>query len=408
MPKRKHITIGLVINATVKPSRDVMLAIAGSFYDNDNVRVRFFYGSPATSLENLVEFVSSGLDGVIICGFQQKFILDFIKAAPDNLPIVLCLYAPLNGFETLSPGRVGSVILDNELAGRMAADYFLVHGLQHFGFMGCNIYREKLSSTARCDAFRRRIAEGGRSSNDIANFMFGHSAPNEDFWNSERSEVVKWLKALPHPCGLFVNGEIEAYALLKVCRQIGLEVPGQIEVLCVDNSYGFCERAKPSLSHLHFDLAPAADVVTGILLSMIADPNLPEDRRNVCISDVSIVERGSTASGRGYGLLVERAREYIRNNACKGVGVADVARHFGVSMRTLEHRVHVATGSSVHAMIRTVRLEHVCQLLKTTDMPISEIAERTGYRLATTLGALFTKTFGMSMRQYRAKNRHCL
>jgi LacI family transcriptional regulator len=395
----------LVINAVVKPSRDVMLATAGGFYDNDNVRLRFFYGSPATSLKNLVEFVSSGLDGVLICGFHRKFMVDFVNAAPSDLPIVLCLYAPIKRLEMHSPGRVGTVILDNELAGRMAADYFLVHGLQHFGFMGCNIYREKLSSEARGNAFRRRIEECGVFSNDIANFMFGHSAPNEDFWNSERSEVVKWLKGLPHPCGLFVNGEIEAYALLKICRQIGLEVPGQIEVLCVDNSYGFCERAKPTLSHVHFDLTRAVGVVIGMLLSMIDDPNLPEDRRKAYISTVSIVERGSTASGRGYGLLVERAREYVRLNACKGISVADVARHFGVSMRTLEHRVHVATGSSVHTMIQSVKLEHVCQLLKTTDLPIAVVAERTGYRLATTLGALFTKTFGMSMREYRAKNR---
>ena len=49
-------------------------------------------------------------------------------------------------------------------------------------------------------------------------------------------------------------------------------------------------------------------------------------------------------------------------------------------------------------------LKKVCELLSTTNMPISEVTRCAGYKLMTTLSAIFHKTYGMSMRQYRQQN----
>ena len=129
---------------------------------------------------------------------------------------------------------------------------------------------------------------------------------------------------------------------------------------------------------------------------------LPLEQRDVRIKSRRLVERGTTLSGHGYGLVVSRAREFVRLHACDGIGVGDVSRGLGVPLRTLEARIHESTGSGIHAMIRAVRLQRVCELLKTTDLPIAEVTTRAGYRLTTSLGGIFKKTYGMSMRQYRS------
>ena len=216
---------------------------------------------------------------------------------------------------------------------------------------------------------------------------------------------MAWLKSLPHPCGLFVNGEIEAFAILKLCQQLGVDVPRQIEILCVDNSFGLCERASPTISNIHVDFNSMADIAIKMLLSMIGKTERATGAEEVVKLQLEIRDRGSTASGRGYGLVAERAKEYVRTHACEGIGVPDVVRQVGASRRIVEKRVREATGRSVLELIRSVRLEEVRRLLKETDLPISEIMTRTGYQVNSNLSVIFKRVHGMSMRQYRNLNR---
>ena len=114
------------------------------------------------------------------------------------------------------------------------------------------------------------------------------------------------------------------------------------------------------------------------------------------------MERGATSGGRAFGPVVARVREFVTQNACKGIDVTDIVREIGVSRRLLEKRVRAATGRTILDMIQKVRLDTVCHLLTTTVLPIAEVASRSGYKNTTsTLSGLFHKTFGMSMREYR-------
>ena len=56
------------------------------------------------------------------------------------------------------------------------------------------------------------------------------------------------------------------------------------------------------------------------------------------------------------------------------------------------------------AVIRRRKLEEVCRMLKETDLPIGEIAERCGFPVQTHLNALFRRTFGTTLRAYRTSS----
>lgn len=57
--------------------------------------------------------------------------------------------------------------------------------------------------------------------------------------------------------------------------------------------------------------------------------------------------------------------------------------------------------NSVAEFIRDCRLEHACQLLKTTDMKISDVAAQSGFSLVTTFNHDFKARFNLSPTEYR-------
>ena len=164
---------------------------------------------------------------------------------------------------------------------------------------------------------------------------------------------------------------------------------------------GAGEQTRPAISSLIPDYAKGARDAVKLLMALIDNPNLPRAQRSVVLSAFRLVERGTTSSG-DFGHVVARAREFIRRNACNGIGVPDVVAQVGVSRRLLEKRVREATGGSVLDMIQKVRLENVCRLLANTTLPISAVTTNSGYEPTSNLGHLFRRTYGMSMREFRA------
>lgn len=396
-----EVYLGMVINTAVKPCRDVLLGILECLRLHPQVRLSFFHGNAATSPRNIADFASSGMDALLFCGMRWEIVEEFLREMPDHPPIVANLYAPLSPDSFAQLGRGGTVVLDNVDIGRVAADFFVEHGIKNFAFFGSKVYRECVAGEIRREAFRARIGERLDGRETFASLVEGKQAENEDYWDGDHQEVERFIRSLPKPCGIFANGDREAYRFIDACNHLGIVVPDQMEVIGVNDTENFCEASKPSISSIRPDHARCAHEAVKMLLELVDNPHLPPERRRVTVSGCQIVKRGSTLSGRGYGGIAVRAREHIVRNACNGINVPDVAKHLGVSRRTLEKRFSEAMGQSVALMIREVRLEKVCKLLRTTKMPISEVTLQCGYPLTSNLAHLFTKLYGMSMRKYR-------
>ena len=399
--KGRNTIIGMVINTATKPCRDAMLGIMDAIKEHPDGVPRLFHASPATTPKNLMAFVASGVDGLIFCGVRKSIVQSFMKAMPNHPPAVIIANVVVHESDLKKDGARGFVLLDNEKIGQMAADMFLEHGLRNFVFFGSNGYHDMKAGEIRCKAFRRRLEEKLGSEMSFSAMMSGTLAENEDFWVATFDEFLRFVKSLPLPCGLLANGDREAFVLVDLCKRLHIDVPGQIEILGVNNSFGLCDRARPAISSIFPDNETCARKAVAMVLELIDNPNLPKDRRIVKVDTHRMVERGSTSNRRGYGHVVARARDYIHANACNGISVRDVVAGLGVSQRTLELRIHEATGHSVMEMIQAVRMEKICRLLTTTNLPISAIATLGGYRTTVTLGPIFRKMFGMSMRQYR-------
>ena len=403
----KKVQIGVVINTSVKPSRDFLLAleraVVGRDAPNKPLSLRFFLGSAATTVKNLSNFVASGIDVVVFCGMSRKILLRYLESEPNHLPVVLSTYSAVSEeeFKLLRPCAV--VMRDNAAIGRKAADFFIKRGLNNFAFVGRNGNREDIAGRVREEAFHDQIESEMGLGFRYSRRLIGTFAANEDYWEVDQAATEKWIKSLPLPCGIFVNGDHLAFEVVDRCRRLGIDVPGSIEVLSINHNDGFSELAQPSIS----SITPSPDAVASkaldLALELVADPSAGRGSRVEMVDAYTLNERASTSIGRGYGLVASKAKEFIRLNVSRGITVADVAAALGISRRTLEFRVKEATGSHVRSIIDDARMEKICELLTATELPITRVLEGAGSSAASSVFARFKKRFGMPMRDYRRK-----
>ena len=85
------------------------------------------------------------------------------------------------------------------------------------------------------------------------------------------------------------------------------------------------------------------------------------------------------------------------------VAVSDVARHCGVSRRTLELAFRNELKLTVAECLRGLRLQAVKQRPTHPHLPIKCIAHDLGYSSASALSRDFRRSSGQAPRQYRKK-----
>jgi AraC-like DNA-binding protein len=94
------------------------------------------------------------------------------------------------------------------------------------------------------------------------------------------------------------------------------------------------------------------------------------------------------------------AREYAR-----GVTVEEMAEAAAMSPSHFTRRFKAHFGTTPHRYLRRVRLMAVCDLLSTTDMPLSAIARQTGHYDQSHMSNEFVRERGMTPLTYRHEYR---
>lgn len=118
-----------------------------------------------------------------------------------------------------------------------------------------------------------------------------------------------------------------------------------------------------------------------------------------------LVELGRSAAGDGgssekrfAGLL-----EYINRHYTENLKIAELAKSEHLSVSRFREVFRATFGCAPSEYITGLRLRHAMDLLSTTDLSISEIAELCGYGDVMYFMRLFRKKTGMSARSYRMK-----
>ncbi len=276
----------------------------------------------------------------------------------------------------------------------LAAEHLLERGFKHLGFYGdarfnWSRWREKqFAAKVRAAGQRFHRHEPRAAGNDVAALT---------------GDLGRWLVSLPKPVGLMAGYDICGQQVLDACRQTGLAVPGEVAVIGVDNDELLCDLAWPPLSsvipnthHTGFEAAALLDrMMRGEKVAPIAH----------LIPPLGVASRQSTDVLAIDDRLVARAVQFIRENACAGIKVADVLRAAPLSRRVLEQRFQRLLGHTPHEEILQVRLNRARQLLSETDLPLAVIAERTGFEHPEYLSVVFKRETRLTPSRYRRQAR---
>ena len=310
----------------------------------------------------------------------------------------------------LDPDRVGAcarrlshtafVGMDLRAVAAAAIDHFLSRaGFRSIGYV--ENYWDYGWSRDRGDALEAELARRG-----LRGLRFRHrgaASPEHAAEGPDFDGLSAWLRALEKPAAVVAANDATAAETLLLCETAGLAVPRDVAILGMDDNPVFCRNAEPNLSSVHFDARQAGRLCAATLAAMMDGAPPPRDPLLYGVAGVS--QRASTGAVSAAGSLVQKALDHIDANACRGIGVADVARHCGVSRALLQLRFRELRGESVARAIRARRLAEARRLLAGTDLSSEGVAAVCGFGGVGALRRCVAAATGLSPGAWRERLR---
>lgn len=188
-----------------------------------------------------------------------------------------------------------------------------------------------------------------------------------------------------------------------------LYLPNQVVMEAAEHLRRAGQHAKPTaLSRLAFADSALSTVTNALLIGLrTGAPELYAEQTAHWLAIHLLVAHGQadpyTTVHRGERLTDERlARvvELIRARFADPLSLEMLASEAYVSKFHFSRLFRAHTGLSPHAFLVAERMKAARRLLATTDLPVSEIARRTGYRSAQ-FGVAFKKTHGVTASDFR-------
>jgi LacI family transcriptional regulator len=161
---------------------------------------------------------------------------------------------------------------DNEAIGRMAAEHLLERNLKNFAWAP---FWDDRVNEERCRGFARSVQAAGYDCARLVPVKLRKSSGSKHLnWTSRRSWLIRTLRSLRRPVGIFCYNDYVATDIVDVCIEAGLNIPEQVAVIGVDNDQVLCDCAHVPLSSVRHDLEGMA-YEAAALLDRLMDGKAP-------------------------------------------------------------------------------------------------------------------------------------
>ena len=281
---------------------------------------------------------------------------------------------------------------DDTAVARLAAQHFLERGFRHFAFCGDARFSW---SKRRGEQFGLLVRGGGRSWHA---YPPARGIANGD---AEVDAIATWLGQLPKPVAVFACYDNRGQQVLEACRRANFAVPEEVAVLGVDDDEVLCALSPPPLSSVILNPRRAGWEAAALLASMMKGGRVSLEEPHL-IPPLGIATRQSSDILAVSDPKIAAALRYIREHACEGIRVSDVLRHCPMARRALEERFRKLIGRTPRQEILRVQLNRVKELLVGTDLPVWEIAGRTGFE-TDYLSVVFKQESSLAPTEYRKR-----
>lgn len=290
---------------------------------------------------------------------------------------------------------------NNPAIGHAGAEHFIEKGFRHFAFCG---FSNELWSSERRAGFVEALGLAGRRCALFETNYPGVSQPSWEF--AEEDEMARWLETLPKPVAIMACNDLRAVHVVNACHTANLRVPEEVAIVGANNDVVRCELSTPSLSSIPVDVQEYARLAGELLAGLMAGEITPESRSKVTLVDpLDVVTRRSTSVLAVEDRSVAAALNLIREMACKGITVEQVAKSVHISRSLLEKRFRHYVGRSPQVEIRQAQVWRIKELLSETEYSLAQIAEMTGFEHPEYMSVVFKRLTKMTPSAYRKKTK---
>ncbi|HNX26479.1 MAG TPA: LacI family DNA-binding transcriptional regulator [Phycisphaerae bacterium] len=236
------------------------------------------------------KFAENRMDALILLPglYARKELNDIIAASPN---IIAIDYAPND--------RIDAVIFDNFAAVRLAVEHLAGLGHRRIGFIG-NLHENPMADvTTRCDAFLE-IAQKMSLPTDgmVFNLSLWRKSihTNQDYCSIEGMTAAKYFMSRPsdvRPTAVICYNDVVASGAINAFTQAGLNLPGDMSIVGIDNSQ-ICSFLKPALTSIRHPLEEMGELAVQRLIEKLAPTNM-EYSKSLTVLQPELVVRNSTA-----------------------------------------------------------------------------------------------------------------
>ncbi len=302
-----------------------------------------------------------------------------------HVPLVLMSNA-------LNDPLASHVSVNEEVVGKMAADYLAELGLKHFAYVG---HGDWPFVHERGAAFGRAVdAMGMGPATSLIGALF-------DRRRSARfhRDLDAMLTKLPRPCGLLTADDTLGVVVVEHCRALGLRVPEDIAILGVDDDEMACELSEVPLSSVSLPLFTIGFEAARLLHQQILRPGTPPSR--LLFPPLRVVPRASSDLIALEDADVAMTVRLIRDHYAEPINVNWLVQRVPVARRSLERRFKKLVGRTMLQQLHHHRMRRARELLGDSVLPMKTIAQRSGFTNARWMADSFQREIQMTPQEYR-------
>lgn len=124
------------------------------------------------------------------------------------------------------------------------------------------------------------------------------------------------------------------------------------------------------------------------------------------MTDKELIKRERVATRVGESETIIKMQQYIEDSLHKKITLGMLAEHLGFSKSYCSKFVKTKTNLNFLDYVKTIRLREAEELLRTTDLSITEVAYSTGFSSIQSFNRIFKETKGMNPTGYRKNLRN--
>ncbi|RRJ95005.1 xylose operon transcription regulator XylR [Opitutaceae bacterium TAV4] len=302
-----------------------------------------------------------------------------------------------------------TVTTDVGACGRMVARYYFERGYQNFAYL--RLERNPLDAQHAAN-FGEFVTQAGG-----AFFCLGvkNRAWGVADWNMSIKALADWLAGLPKPVGIFswaIGREV-----VQACHLAGLRMPEEVALVMLSDDEIFLEMSHIPISGImhpgeqigHEAAQMLDELMTAAKSRKHAATFSGKSQPAASPPPVRLIQPLGVKTRQSSDVLaitdpaLRMAVSYIRQRVGEPLQVDDVARHAGISRRSLELKFARTLERSPADYIRDMHLGRAKELLRETMLPIPDVAAAAGFSSSEYMAQIFRAKLRESPLRYRRK-----